>query len=185
MTEQQSDTTENELEELATSALDGRAIARDVQKLETLLIDSEKNRRAYLDRVGFEGTLESAIKADPFGSSSVVQTAEDDQCTDEHRTNRSGRRVSVRMLRVALFSTALIALVCVVLSLRQSPDQKYFTPESAVASAGLPVNGVAVVASQADVFWESPIVLSGAVLPRGDTIFSRVSCTWNCLVVCN
>ena len=69
---------------------------------------------------------------------------------------------------MALFSTALIALLCVVLSLRQSPDQKYLTPESGGASAGQAVNGVAVVASQADVLWESPIVLSGAVLPRGE-----------------
>ena len=168
MIEQKSDTPENELEELAMSALDGSASARDVQKLEMLLIDSEKHRRAYLDRVGFEDALESAIKAGPFGSSSVVPAAQDDQRVAEHRTISSGRRVSGRLLQVALVSMALIALVCIVLSTRQSPDQKYVTPESGVALAGLPVNGVAVVASQADVLWESPIVLSGAVLPRGE-----------------
>ena len=168
MTEQQSDTPENELEELVTSALDGHASASDVQELETLLISSEKNRRAYLDRVGFEDALEGAMKAGALGVSPVVEPAQDCPHAKVDGTSRSGRRVSVRMLPMALFSTALIALLCVVLSLRQSPDQKYFTPESGGASAGLAVNGVAVVASQADVLWESPIVLSGAVLPRGE-----------------
>ncbi len=168
MTEQQSDRLENELEELVTSALDGRASAHDVQKLETLLIDSEKNRRAYLDRVGFEGALEGAVKAGVLGSSPVVEPAQDEPHAKVDGTSRIGRRVSGRMLQMALFSTALIALVCVVLNSRQSPDQKYFTPESGLPVTGVPVAGVAVVASQADVLWESPIVLSGAVLPRGE-----------------
>ena len=168
MTEQQSDTPENELEELVTSALDGHASASDVQELETLLISSEENRRAYLDRVGFEDALEGAVKVGVLWSSPVIEPAQNGPHAKVDGTSRSGRRVSVRMLPMALFSTALIALLCVVLSLRQSPDQKYFTPESGGASAGLAVNGVAVVASQADVLWESPIVLSGAVLPRGE-----------------
>lgn len=168
MTEQQSDTPENELEELVTSALDGHASASDVQELETLLISSEENRRAYLDRVGFEDALEGAVKVGVLWSSPVIEPAQNGPHAKVDGTSRSGRRVSVRMLPMALFSTALIALVCVVLSLRQSPDQKYFTPESGGASAGQAVNGVAVVASQADVLWESPIVLSGAVLPRGE-----------------
>ena len=168
MTEQQSDTPENELEELVTSALDGHASASDVQELETLLISSEENRRAYLDRVGFEDALEGAVKVGVLWSSPVIEPAQNSPHAKVDGTSRSGRRVSVRMLSMALFSTALIALLCVVLSLRQSPDQKYFTPESGGASAGLAVNGVAVVASQADVLWESPIVLSGAVLPRGE-----------------
>ncbi len=167
MTEQQSDTPENELEELVTSALDGHASASDVQELETLLISSEKNRRAYLDRVGFEDALEGAMKAGALGVSPVVEPAQDCPHAKVDGTSRSGRRVSVRMLPMALFSTAVIALVCVVLSLRQSPDQKYFTPESGGASAGLAVNGVAVVVSQADVLWETLAVVSGAVLPRG------------------
>ena len=167
MTEQQSDRLENELEELATSALDGRASTRDVQKLETLLIDSEKHRRTYLDRVGFEDSLERAIRAGSLGSSPIVEAAEDDQLADGHRTIRSGRRVSGRMLQAALFSTVLIALVCVVLSSRRSSDQKYLTPESGLLVTDVPVVGVAVVVSQADVLWDSPIVLSGAVLPRG------------------
>ena len=168
MTEQQSDTPENELEELVTSALDGHASASDVQELETLLISSEENRRAYLDRVGFEDALEGAVKVGVLWSSPVIEPAQNGPHAKVDGTSRSGRRVSVRMLPMALFSTALIALLCVVLSLRQSPDQKYLTPESGGASAGLAVNGVAVVASQADVLWESPIVLSGAVLPRGE-----------------
>ena len=168
MTEQQSDTPENELEELVTSALDGHASASDVQELETLLISSEENRRAYLDRVGFEDALEGAVKVGVLWSSPVIEPAQNGPHAKVDGTSRSGRRVSVRMLPMALFSTALIALVCVVLSLRQSPDQKYFTPESGGASAGQAVSGVAVVASQADVLWESPIVLSGAVLPRGE-----------------
>lgn len=168
MTEQQSDTPENELEELVTSALDGHASASDVQELETLLISSEENRRAYLDRVGFEDALEGAVKVGVLWSSPVIEPAQNSPHAKVDGTSRSGRGVSVRMLSMALFSTALIALLCVVLSLRQSPDQKYFTPESGGASAGLAVNGVAVVASQADVLWESPIVLSGAVLPRGE-----------------
>ena len=141
MTEQQSDTPENELEELATSALDGRASTRDVQKLETLLIDSEKHRRTYLDRVGFEDSLERAIRAGSLGSSPIVEAAEDDQLADGHRTIRSGRRVSGRMLQAALFSTVLIALVCVVLSSRRSSDQKYLTPESGLLVTDVPVVG--------------------------------------------
>ena len=136
MTEQQSDTPENELEELVTSALDGHASASDVQELETLLISSEENRRAYLDRVGFEDALEGAVKVGVLWSSPVIEPAQNGPHAKVDGTSRSGRRVSVRMLPMALFSTALIALVCVVLSLRQSSDQKYFTPESGGASAG-------------------------------------------------
>ena len=168
MTEQQSDRLENELEELVTSALDGHASARDVQKLETLLIDSEKNRRAYLDRVGFEGALEGAVKAGVLVPSPVVEPAQDEPHAKVDGTSRIGRRVSGRMVQMALCSTALIALVCVVLNSRQSPDQKYLTPESGLPVPGVPEAGVAVVASQAKVLWESPIVLSGAVLPRGE-----------------
>ena len=91
MTEQQSDRLENELEELVTSALDGRASAHDVQKLETLLIDSEKNRRAYLDRVGFEGALEGAVKAGVLGSSPVVEPAQDEPHAKVDGTSRIGR----------------------------------------------------------------------------------------------
>lgn len=168
MKEQQSNTPENELEELATSALDGCASTGDVQELETLLMNSDKNRKAYLERVGFEYVLEGAMKAGALGVSPVVEPAQDYPHAEVHGTSQIGRRGLGRMVQTALFSTAVIVLVCVTLNLRQSPDQKYFTPESGVALAGLPVNGVAVVVSQADVLWKTPAVVSGAVLPRGE-----------------
>ena len=168
MKEQQSNTPENELEELATSALDGCASTGDVQELETLLMNSDKNRKAYLERVGFEYVLEGAMKAGALGVSPVVEPAQDYPHAEVHGTSQIGRRGLGRMVQTALFSTAVIVLVCVALNLRQSPDQKYFTPESGVALAGLPVNGVAVVVSQADVLWKTPAVVSGAVLPRGE-----------------
>ena len=72
MPEKQDSEQNQKLECLAVAALEGLATADEVDALEELLSDSEKDRRRFLEFAAFECALEDAIKEDAPGSHAVV-----------------------------------------------------------------------------------------------------------------
>jgi len=160
MSEDQKGLKEQRFEDLVMSALNGNAQTDEVHALDKLLIESETNRKKFIEFAAFECALADAAKAG-LSSGTVVPATNESVSLRRHKVNkRDGLWFSRRVQ--ALIATA--AMVAVTIMLARVLTQKQ---GGSIAEATPFPNGFAVVASQADVDWETSVVSSGDVLPQG------------------
>ncbi|MEO2000081.1 MAG: LamG-like jellyroll fold domain-containing protein [Pirellulales bacterium] len=148
------------LEGLVASALDGDAESEEVHALNVLLMESERNRKEFIERAAFECALEDAVKAD-LPSGTVSRAADETGLTQRHVTKKVARLWASRGIQALLVTAAMVALYISLnrgLMMKQGGSRARVTPSP---------NGFAVVASQAGVEWETSVVSSGDVLPQG------------------
>ncbi|MDP6676107.1 MAG: FecR domain-containing protein [Pirellulales bacterium] len=161
MSEEQKIKREQRFEDLMSCALDGNAQADEVRALDDLLMESAANRKKLIESAAFECALADAAKGDlPQGT--VYPVTEELVFMRLPKEEKGGRLWSSRSVQ-ALIATA--ALVVVAIMLTRGLTSKQQGSGTQVASS---LSGFAVVASQADVDWESPVVSSGDILPQGE-----------------
>ena len=149
------------LEDLAGKALDGCVQTDELHALEELLAESEKAREKFLEFAAFECALEDAVKAD-VPARAVDCVSNDSVVVPRQTTKRSGGTWRSQGVPVLMVTAAVLVVLLVVLNRGLGPKQG-----GPGRSSTAPPNGFAVVASQADVDWETSAVSSGDVLPRG------------------
>ena len=160
MSEEQKIKREQRFEGLISCALDGNAQADEVRALDDLLMESAANRKKLIESAAFECALADAAKRDvPLGA--VYPATEESVFMRLPKEEKGGGLWSSRSVQ-ALIATA--ALVVVAIMLTRGLTSKQQGSGTRVASS---LSGFAVVASQADVDWESPVVSSGDILPQG------------------
>lgn len=151
----------HKLEDLAGKALDGCVQTDELYALEELLAESEKAREEFLEFAAFECALEDAVKAD-VPARAVDCVSNDSVVVPRQASRRSGGIWRSQGVPVLMVTVVVLVVLLVVLNrgleLKQGGPGRSSTP---------PPNGFAVVASQADVEWETSAVSSGDVLPRG------------------
>ena len=144
--------------------LDGNAQADEVRALDDLLMENAANRKKLIESAAFECALADAAKR---CSAAAIYPATEESVF--MRLPKEERRRAVEFTVQALIATA--ALVVVAIMLTRGLTSKQQGSGTRVASS---LGGFAVVASQADVDWESPVVSSGDILPQERMLRSGV-----------
>ena len=149
------------LEDLAVTALEGLANPDEVQALEELLLGSEKDRKRFLEFAAFECALEEAMNEGASDSAPVVCCSKEASAWRESKKKTRGIWYA-QSLQAFILATSVAVVFVFLLKLDIGSNQG-----SSGTGTVPPPNGFAVVASQADVDWETSAVSSGDVLPRG------------------
>ena len=161
MAEKRDSEQNQKLEDLAVTALEGFANADEVQALEELLLGSEKDRERFLEFAAFECALEEAMNEGASDSAPVVCSSKEASAWRESTKKTRGIWYA-RSLQAFILATSLAVVLVFLLNWEIGSNQGSFGTGTVP-----PPNGFAVVASQADVDWETSAVSSGDVLPRG------------------
>ena len=161
MAEKRDSEQNQKLEDLAVTALEGLANADEVQALEELLLGSEKDRKRFLEFAAFECALEEAMNEGASDSAPVVCCSKEASAWRESRKKTRGIWYA-QSLQAFILATSVAVVFVFLLKLDIGSNQG-----SSGTGTVPPPNGFAVVASQADVDWETSAVSSGDVLPRG------------------
>ena len=149
------------LEDLAVTALEGLANPDEVQALEELVLGSEKDRKRFLEFAAFECALEEAMNEGASDSAPVVCCSKEASAWRESKKKTRGIWYA-QSLQAFILATSVAVVFVFLLKLDIGSNQG-----SSGTGTVPPPNGFAVVASQADVDWETSAVSSGDVLPRG------------------
>ena len=151
----------HKLEDLAGKALDGCVQTDELHALEELLAESEKARKEFLEFAAFECALEDAVKVD-VPARAVDCVSNDSVVVPRQTSRRLGGMWRSQGVPVLMVTAVVLVVLLVVLNRGLRPNQG-----GPGRSSTPPPNGFAVVASQANVDWETSAVSSGDVLPRG------------------